>query len=107
VGFTHLRLLLGGRVERKVVLVLPISDESMLRDFVLGCLAAKVALIAIFGPEASHCHDKIDDLTIELEADDSCRPTTTFHTDEPWNEVMEFAAGWETEPPSGVTVVHL
>jgi hypothetical protein len=94
-------------MERKVILALPVSDEGLLRDFVKQCLSANVDLIAIFGQEAPRFHDEIDWLIIELEADSTCWPTTTLHYDETWDDVVKFAAEWPTEPPSGVTVLHL
>jgi hypothetical protein len=92
---------------RKVILVMPVSDERLLRDFVRDCLAANVDMIAIYGPEAPHFDGQIDNLIIELESDHSRWPTTTIHADDTWAEVMEFTSGSPTGSPSGMTVVHL
>ena len=94
-------------MERKVILVLPVSDEGLLQNFVKECLSENVDLIAIFGPEASRFDDEIDWLMIDLEVDPSRSPVTTAHSDETWDEVLEFVASWTTEPSSGVSLIYL
>ncbi|WP_426033272.1 hypothetical protein [Cypionkella sp. TWP1-2-1b2] len=100
---------LGECVERKVVLELPISDEGLLPAFVQDCLDAKVDLISVYGPDAARIEDAIDWIVIGLTSDKSRWPVTASHSEPDWtrDEVIEYASGWNTPTPSGLTILRL
>jgi hypothetical protein len=58
-------------LERKIILLLPISNEKLLREFAKSTLEANVGLIAIYGPEteAWEVHNAIDDWLSFFETD--------------------------------------
>lgn len=91
----------------KIVLKLPISDPDALPPFVEACLRDGVELIAVVGPDCENVHDIIDDVIIGDGSDDSRFIVTSWHTDEPFDDVLEFAREWTAKTDGPVQVVSL
>ena len=93
--------------EPKVVLVLPISDETLLADFVERCLADNVSLIAVSGEECQRIEDEIDWLIVGDATDHSRFITTSSHPGETLDQVVEFATNWWVNADGPTKVVRL
>ena len=81
----------------RVILQLPISNEELLNAFVEQCLRDNVALIAVIGEGAARIEDIIDELVVGDGSDDTRFVTTTSHSNETVEEVVEFAGLWSNE----------
>lgn len=91
----------------KVVLELPLSDVQALQPFIEACLRDGVSLIAIVGQGASHIDDLIDEIVV-ADGSDPCRYiSTTIHSNESVEHVLQFAALWKTESEGAVQRVRL
>lgn len=91
----------------KIVLQLPMAAPEALPSFVEACLRDSVQLIAVVGPDCENVHDLIDDLIISDGSDNSRYIATSWHTDEPLDEVLEFAHHWTAKANGQVQVVSL
>lgn len=91
----------------KIVLKLPMAAPQALPSFVEACLRDGVELIAVVGPDCENVHDLIDDLIIVDGSDNSRHIATSWHTDEPFDEVLEFAHHWTAKTEDQVQVVTL
>lgn len=91
----------------KIVLQLPISDPNLLDPFVEACLRDGVKLIAVVGEEASRIEDIIDEIVVGDGSDPSRFITTTFHTDETVEEVLDFVRSWERGQKWAVRLVKI
>lgn len=92
---------------QKLILHSPVSNESLLEEFVEKCLADRVSLLAICGPGSNLLEDIVDLLVIG----DGSRPDrflcTTSHPDEPLDEVLAMTNAWETDKGGTVELVEL
>ncbi|RZN17757.1 hypothetical protein [Bradyrhizobium sp. Leo121] len=91
----------------RVILHLPLSNEDLLSAFVEPCLRDKVALIAVVGEGAARIEDIIDELVVGDASDDTRFVTTTSHSNESVEEVLEFAGWWNDERDRPVQIVKL
>jgi len=91
----------------RVVLRLPLSNEGLLAAFVEECLRDRVTLIAVVGEGAARIEDLIDELVVADGADDTRFVTTTSHSHETVEEVVEFAGFWNDERDQPVQIVSL
>lgn len=94
-------------LEPKIVLVLPISDEARLADFVEQCLVRNVSLIAVHGEGCERIEDEIDWLIVGDGTDNSRFITTSSHPAETLEEAVEFAAAWWVNADGPTEVVRL
>ena len=92
---------------QKLVLHLPISDETVLGDFVERCLIDGVSLLAIVGPGSNVIEEKVDWLV----TGDGSQPErflcTTSHIDEPLDEVLAMISAWEADRGGAVAHIRL
>lgn len=91
----------------RVVLRLPLSNEGLLAAFVEECLRDRVTLIAVVGDGAARIEDMIDELVVGDGSDDTRFVTTTAHSSETVEEVVEFAGLWGSERDQPVQIVSL
>ncbi|SDN34183.1 hypothetical protein [Afipia sp. GAS231] len=91
----------------RVILHLPLSNESLLDEFVEKCLRDKVALIAVVGEGAARIEDIIDELVVGDGSDRERFVATTSHSNETVEEVLEFAGIWTDEQNRPVQIVRL
>ena len=91
----------------RVVLRLPLSNEGLLAAFVEECLRDRVTLIAVVGEGAAQIEDIIDELVVGDGSDDARFVTTTSHSNETVEEVVEFAGFWSNERDQPVQIVSL
>jgi hypothetical protein len=91
----------------KIVLKLPMANPHVLASFVEACLKDGVELIAVVGPDCENVHDLIDDFIIGDGSNDKRSIVTSWHTDEPFDEVLEFAREWTAKSEDQVQVVSL
>ena len=49
---------------RKIILHVPVSDETLLDAFVEQCLADGVSLVAVVGPGCARVEDIIDEIVV-------------------------------------------
>jgi hypothetical protein len=91
----------------RVILHLPLSNEDLLDAFVEQCLRDNVALIAVVGEGAARIEDIIDELVVSDGSDDTRFVTTTSHSNETVEEVLEFAGWWKDERNQPVQIVKL
>ena len=92
---------------RRVILHTPVSEEALLQSFVEQCLADKVVLLAIFGPECERIEDVVDWLVIGDGSQEEHFLCTTSHPGETLEDVLAFAASWELEGGQSIEHVHL
>ena len=91
----------------KIVLTLPMNNPDALPSFVEACLRDRVELIAVVGPDCENVHDLIDDVIIGDGSDTTRFIVTSWHTDEPLNDVLEFARDWTAKTEGQVQIVSL
>jgi hypothetical protein len=92
---------------RKLILHSPISDETLLEDFVERCLAGGVSLLAIFGPDCEVLEEKVDCLVVADGSQPSRFLCTTSHRGESLDEVLSMVNAWEPDRDSAVEQVHI
>ena len=92
---------------RKIILHTPLSDESLLDDFVEQCLRDQVSLIAVVGSDCRRIEDTIDEIVVGDGSDPDRFVCTTSHPDEPFDEVINMAEVWEMERGDPVQEVRL
>ena len=92
---------------RKIILHSPISDEALLDEFVERCLREGVSLIAVVGPDCARIEDLIDEIVVGDGSGPDRFLCTTSHPDEPFDDVMNLAIGWEHERGDPVEEVWL
>ena len=95
------------KIEPKIVLELPISDEALLAAFVEECLARNVSLIAVRGEGCERIEDEIDGLIVGDGSDDSRFITTSSHPGETLDQVIEFATVWWINADGPTEVVRI
>jgi hypothetical protein len=78
-----------------VLLHTPLVDPAKLESFVEDCLKRGVKLIAISGPDAAITEDMVDELIVGDGSDKSRFIVTSSHPDEPFDDVLDFAASWD------------
>lgn len=101
------RLQLDMAYARKIILHSPVSDASLLDEFVEQCLRDHVSLIAVVGPGCSRLEDVIDELVVGDGSNPDRFLCTTSHPDEPFDDVMNMAITWEFERGDPVEEVRL
>jgi hypothetical protein len=74
----------------KYILHCPITDESSLDAFVEQCLAEKVSLLAIFGPDSRRIEDIVDEIIVGDGSNEDRFICTTSHPDETFEDVLGF-----------------
>ncbi len=92
---------------RKIILQSPVSDEADLVRFVERCLAENVSLVAIYGPGSEELEEKIDWIVVGDGSDPNRFLCTTSHPEEPFEDVLNMAKAWESEPGGAVEEVRL
>lgn len=92
---------------RKVILHTPVSDETLLDDFVEQCIRDGVSLVAVVGPDCARIEDMIDEIVVGDGSDPTRFICTTSHPDEPFDDVMNMAITWEFERGDPVEEVRL
>ena len=95
------------KVEPKIVLELPLSDEALLPAFVKKCLARNASLIAVVGDGCQRVEDEIDELIVGNGSDDRRFITTTSHPGETLDQVVEFATVWWINADGPTEVVRI
>jgi hypothetical protein len=81
----------------RIVLHSPVSDCAALAEFVERSVRDGVRLIAIAGAGAERLELEVDLLVIGDGNDQSRFLVTSAHTDEPLEDVLEFASSWLCE----------
>ncbi|KQN04632.1 hypothetical protein ASE85_06365 [Sphingobium sp. Leaf26] len=92
---------------RKIILHSPISDETLLDDFVERCLQAEVSLVAIVGPGCSQLEDLIDEIVVGDGSVTDRFLCTTSHSDETYDDVLNMVKHWEMERGDAISEVRL
>lgn len=91
---------------RKLILHVPVSDETLLGCFVEQCLNDGVSLVAVVGEDCARIEDIIDEIVGSV-ASDEAQFCTTSHPDEPLEDVLNMARTWEFQRGDPVQEVHL
>jgi hypothetical protein len=91
----------------KLILHSPVSDETLLDDFVEQCLRDGVSLLAVIGPGCTRLEDIIDEIVVGDGGDDSRFLCTTSHPDDNFDTVLNMAQTWEMERNDPVQEVRL
>ncbi|BAB52311.1 hypothetical protein [Mesorhizobium japonicum] len=92
---------------RKLILHVPVSDETLLDGFVEQCLNDGVSLVAVVGPGCARVEDIIDEIVVGDGSDETRFISTTSHPDEPFEDVLNMARAWEFERGDPVEEVRL
>jgi len=92
---------------RKLILHVPVSDETLLGGFVEQCLNDGVSLVAVIGPGCARVEDIIDEIVVGDGSDETRFLCTTSHPDEPLEDVLNMARTWEFERGDPVQEVRL
>ena len=92
---------------RKIILHVPVSDETLLDAFVEQCLNDGVSLVAVFGPGCARVDDIIDEIVAGDGSDEARFLCTTSHPDEPLEDVLNMAETWEFERGDPVEEIRL
>ncbi|MFD2264196.1 hypothetical protein ACFSM5_14940 [Lacibacterium aquatile] len=91
----------------KIVLQVPVSDDSRLRVFIEECLKDKVALIAVVGDGCEEIEDLIDDILVGDGSDATRFIVTTSYPDRSVDEAVEFVRHWKMVRTDEPDVVKL
>ncbi len=83
------------KLASKIILCAPVSDESLLPDFVERCLADAVSLVAIVGPDCERLEDFIDSIIIGDGGNTDRFLVTTSHPHETFADVTKFVESWK------------
>ena len=92
---------------RKLILHVPVSDETLLDGFVEQCLNDGVSFVAVVGPSCARIEDIIDEIVVGDGCDNTRFLCTTSHPDEPFEDVLNTARMWEFERGDLVEEVRL
>ena len=92
---------------RKIILHVPISDETLLDAFVEQCLNDGVSLVAVVGPGCAGVEDIIDDIVVGDGNDEARFLCTSSHPDEPFEDVLNMVETWEFERGDPVEQIRL
>jgi hypothetical protein len=85
-------------LSRRVILHSPISDASLLREFVERCLGDGVSLLAIMGPDANALEDEVDWIVIgDGSGPDDRFLCTSAHCDETLDDVIVMMRHWQID----------
>lgn len=82
---------------RKLILHVPISDETLLDGFVEQCLKDGVSLVAVVGRDCARVEDVIDEIVVGDGSDETRFLCTSSHPDEPFEDVLNMVMTWEFE----------
>jgi len=91
----------------RLVLHVPVSDETLLHDFVEQCLKDRVSLVAVFGPGCRRIEDVIDEIVVGDGSDEDRYLTTSSHEGDTLEDVLSFAESWESGREDAVEEVRL
>lgn len=97
----------GMALARKIIVHAPVSDETLLGDFVEQCLLDGVSVIAVVGSGCSRIEDIIDEIVVGDGSDGSRFICTTSHPDEPFDDVLNMIETWEFERADPMQEVRL
>jgi hypothetical protein len=75
----------------KIILHCPIEDRSTLPELVETWITRGISLIAIHGEECESVHDLVDELIVGDGSNDGRFIVTTWHENEPLEDVIQFA----------------
>lgn len=93
---------------RKLILHAPPWDSPLLEGFVAACLRDSVALVCVVGDDCERVHDVIDELIASDGAPERRnRPATTWHANESFTEVRDFAEAWRVEGDEHAAVAEV
>lgn len=82
---------------RKIILHSPVSDETLLDDFVEQCLRDQVSLIAVVGSDCARLEEVIDWIVVGDGSDPDRFVCTTSHPDESFDDVVNMVESWELD----------
>ena len=83
----------------KYILHSPLSDETLLEEFVELCLRENASLIAIVGLGSRRIEDIIDEIIVgDAQYDYKRFICTTSHPDETYEDVLEFVKFYHEGP---------
>lgn len=92
---------------RKLILHVPISDETLLDGFVEQCLKDGVSLVAVVGPDCARVEDVIDQIVVGDGSDKTRFLCTSSHPDEPFEDVLNMVMTWEFERGDPIQEIRL
>lgn len=92
---------------RKIVLHVPVSDETLLQRFVEQCLNDGVSLVAIVGPGCARVEDIIDEIVVGDGSDGTRFLCSTSHPGERFEDVFNMVTAWEFERGDPIDEVRL
>jgi hypothetical protein len=98
---------IGMALARKIILHVPVSDESLLDEFVEKCLRDEVSIIAVVGAGCAKIEDIIDEIVVGDGSDRSRFVCTTSHPDEPFEDILNMLETWEMERADPIQEVRL
>ena len=88
----------------KIILHVPLKDQTPLASFVETCLADGVNLIAIVGPGCAEVEDRVDELLVGDGSDEARFINTTSHPNEPLEDILNFVRFWTLADGDGQQV---
>lgn len=81
----------------KIILHSPVDDLSALRDLVEIWIVRKISLVAVHGEGCEAVHDLVDDLIVGDGGNEDRFIVTTWHENEPIEDVIEFVGTFGDE----------
>jgi hypothetical protein len=81
----------------KVILHTPIGDMRALQDLVETWIVRKVSLVAVHGEGCEAVHDLVDQLIVGDGGNEDRFIITTWHENEPIEDVVEFVGAFGDE----------
>lgn len=98
--------MLNAMNDKKIVLISESGYNSEHDNFLNNLLDEGCELFCVVGKDCALWEDVMDEIAIG-DGNNNRFITTTSHTDETEQEVIEFANNWTTKSPSGVKVVRI
>ncbi|MGD9851213.1 MAG: hypothetical protein AB7T38_08090 [Nitrospirales bacterium] len=93
--------------EKKVALKCPNGYKPALDQIVEDFLKDEVWLVAVIGKDCTKVEDIIDELIVRDGSNQGRFIVTTSHLDKLFQEVIEFAESFVTNPDGNVQIVEL
>lgn len=92
---------------RKIILHSPVSDESLLQEFVEQCLRDEVSLLAIVGQGCARLEEIVDWIVVGDGSNPDRFLCTSSHPDETLEDVLYLVRSWDAELGGIVQEVRL
>ena len=77
-------------------------------DLLIQLFQKDMELFSAFGKYADEWENRMDDIIVQYtREDEEFKTVTTSHSDEPWEDVLEFVELWNSEENNKIEIIKL